>query len=70
MADIMVLPRSFSHVTIIKGAEVNLNSTKRLTQTLETLSHQDIPYRAGIFDISNITHIDREAREYLASGNA
>jgi hypothetical protein len=31
--------------------------------------NQDIPYRAGMFDISNITYIDQEAREYLASGD-
>ena len=47
---------------------MNLKSAKRLVQTLETLSNQDVPYRAGMFDISNITYIDQEAREYFASG--
>ena len=68
IAEIIVLPGNISHVTIRKGAEVSLESAKRLIQTLEELSNQEVPYRAGMFDISNITYIDQEAREHLASG--
>jgi len=68
IAEIIVLPGNISHVTILKGAEFNLNSAKRLIQTIETLADYNVPYRAGMFDISNITYIDQEARDFLTSG--
>lgn len=69
IAEIIVLPGNISHVTILKGAEVNLGSAQRLVQTLERLSNHDIPYRGGMFDITNITYIDQEARDFLISGD-
>ena len=69
IAEIIVLPGNISHVTIRKGAEINLNSAKRLIQTIETLADHNVPYRAGMFDISNITYIDQEARDFLTSGD-
>lgn len=69
IAEFIVLPGNISHTTIRKGAEINFESAKRLVQTIEKLSNQDIPYRGGMFDITNITYIDQEARDFLASGD-
>jgi len=68
IAEIIILPGNISHVTILKGAEVDLNSANRLIQTMESLSDHSIPYWAGMFDISNITYIDEEAREFFSKG--
>ncbi|MCF8462035.1 MAG: hypothetical protein K9G46_15040 [Flavobacteriales bacterium] len=68
IAEIIILPGNISHVTLLKGAEVDLNSAKRLVQTLESLSDHNIPYRAGMFDISNVTYINQDARDFLNSG--
>ena len=69
IAEIVVLPGNISHITARKGAEVSLESARRLIKTLEQLSNQDIPYRAGMFDLTNITYINQEARDYLTSGD-
>ena len=63
IAEIIVLPGNISHVTIRKGAEVSLESAERLIKTLETLSNQNIPYRGGMFDITNVTYIHEDAPE-------
>ncbi len=68
IAEIIVLPGNISHVTIRKGAEVSLESAERLIKTLETLSNQNIPYRGGMFDITNVTYIHEDARDFLLSG--
>lgn len=68
IAEIIILPGNISHVTLLKGAEVDLNAAKRLIKTLESLSDHNIPYRAGMFDISNVTYIHQEARDFLNSG--
>lgn len=68
IAEIIVLPGNISHVTIRKGSEVNLKSAIRLIKTLEELSNQEIPYKGGMFDITNVTYIDEDARDFLLSG--
>jgi hypothetical protein len=69
IAEIIILPGNIGHVTILKGAEVDLNAATRLVQTMEKLSDHNIPYRAGMFDISNVTYINQEARDYLNNGD-
>ncbi|MBL4587250.1 MAG: hypothetical protein JKX84_09380 [Flavobacteriales bacterium] len=65
IAEIEVLAGNICHVTIRKGSEVTLESAKRMVLLLEELTDQSIPYRAGMFDISNIVYINEDARNYL-----
>ena len=69
IAEIIILPGNICHVTMLKGAEVDIQSAKRLVQTIEKLADHNIPYRAGMFDLSNVTYIDQDARDHFNSGD-
>lgn len=68
IAKIEVLRGNLFHVTIKTGVELDLDATKRLIEATNALLDETTPYRGSIYDISGITYIHEEAREYLASG--
>lgn len=69
IAEVVVLPKNITHVSILKGAEINVSSAKRLLDTIELLSNKEIPYRGGMIDISNANYIDQQARDLLIAGS-
>jgi hypothetical protein len=68
IAEIDVLPGNIMNVTIRKGTELSEDKAKRLVKHLDQMLDDSEVLRAGIIDISGITFIDSDAREYLASG--
>lgn len=66
IAQIEVLPGNVIHVTINKGAEVDLERAKCLIRVIDSQLDKDNMYSGGIFDISGLTYIHGDAREYLA----
>lgn len=68
IATIEMLPGNIFHVMIKTGAEIDLQAAKRLVHATNQMLDDTTPLRAGIYDISKITYIHEEAREYLASG--
>lgn len=68
IADIEILPGNIMNVTIRKGAEVTIDNARRMVKHINGMLDPEIELRAGIFDISNVTYINEEAREYLVSG--
>lgn len=68
IAEIEVLPGNIINATMRKGAEIDLEKAKRFVKHIDEMLDDTDVFRAGIFDVTQITFIDAEAREYLASG--
>ncbi|MFM1875427.1 MAG: hypothetical protein RL266_1164 [Bacteroidota bacterium] len=68
VATIEMLPGNIFHVMVKPGAEIDLTAAKRLIHATNQMMDDKIPFRGGIYDVSKITYINEEAREYLTSG--
>ncbi|MBL4587251.1 MAG: hypothetical protein JKX84_09385 [Flavobacteriales bacterium] len=68
VADIEILSGNIFNVTATSGSEITLDCAKRLISATNDLLYPNIPYRGGIYDLTAITYIHADAREYLASG--
>jgi len=68
IATIEKLPGNIFNVTVKTGAELTLEAAKRLMHATNELMEDDSPFRGGVYDVSKITYIHADAREYLASG--
>jgi len=66
IAEIEVLPGNIYHITFLKDTKITLQSAKQLVLTIEELADQNLPYRAGMFDISSVVNLNKEAREYFS----
>lgn len=67
IAEVEVLPGNIILVTGSKGAEIDLFNAQRLIKHVNSLLDHSIPRHACIFDISQVTYINSDAREYFAS---
>jgi hypothetical protein len=68
IATIEKLPGNIFNVTIKTGSEVTVEAAKRLMHATNELMEDDSPFRGGVYDLSKITYVHAEAREYLSSG--
>ncbi len=68
IAEIEMLRGNIFHVEITHGAEVTLEGAKRLIRTTNQMLEPDNPFRGGIYDLTKITYVNSDAREYLTSG--
>jgi len=64
IADIEVFPGNVFYVVITKGAEIDLESTKQLLDATDKMLDPNIPTRGGVYDLTGITYMTDEAREY------
>ena len=69
IASIELLDGNIFHVTASTGAEIDLDAAKRLIRTTNKMLPDDVQFRAGIYDISQITYIHEDARTYFATTN-
>ena len=67
IATIELLPGNIFNITAKTGAEIDLEAAKRLVRTTNQMLPKNAKYRAGIYDISKITHVHDEARKYFAT---
>ena len=68
IAEIEMLPGNIFHVEITHGAEVTLEGAKRLIRATNQMLEPENPFRGGIYDLTKITYVNGDAREYLTSG--
>jgi len=68
IADIEIFSGNLLYFTATKDAEVNLESAKRLIRAANEIRDSSIPYRGCVCDMSQLSHMHRDARSYLASG--
>lgn len=68
VAQLDVLDGNIILVVMNHRAEVDIDAAKQLIRTIEDLVDKENPYKALLFDISGLTYVQAEAREYLASG--
>jgi hypothetical protein len=68
IAQIDMLTGNIALVTMNNGAEVDLEAAKQLVRTMESLTDSTNLFKAALFDISGLTYMQAEARDYLASG--
>lgn len=68
VAQLDVLDGNIVLVVMNNRAEVDLDAAKQLIRTIEDIVDQQDPFKALLFDISGLTYVQAEAREYLASG--
>lgn len=68
IAEIERFDGNLFHVTIRKGAEIDLEAAKRLVNATNSMLDLSKPNRGGIYDLSKIAYIHEEARQYLSSG--
>lgn len=68
IAEIDILPGNLVHVTMNKGAEVDFDSANQLIRTIESQLEKDNICKGMLVDLSGLTYIQAEARDYLSSG--
>jgi len=68
IADIEIFSGNLLYFTATKAAEVNLESAKRLIKAANEICDPSIPYRGCVCDMSQLTYLQSDARNYLASG--
>lgn len=68
IAIIEKLPGNIFNVTVKHGAEVDLESARRLILVTNQMMEPGLELRGGIYDLTQITYINDEARNYFADG--
>ncbi|MBI1288030.1 MAG: hypothetical protein GC178_10700 [Flavobacteriales bacterium] len=68
VAQIEILLGNLIHVTMKNGAEVELEQARNLVRTINSQLDNDDIFRGGVFDITGLTYVNAEARNYLSSG--
>lgn len=68
VAAIELLSNNIFLITVTSGATVDLDAAKRLICAINEMLPNDKEYRAGIFDLSNMAHVEADAGLYLVSG--
>jgi hypothetical protein len=63
------LPGNIFHVSVKDGAEIDLIEAKRLIHLTNSMLEPDFELRGGIYDLSKITYIHEEARDYFSEGS-
>ncbi len=64
---IQYLPGNIFHVTIKEGAVVDTTAAMELVEVTNNLLDNSTPFRAGIYDISQVKSVTDDARNYLST---
>ncbi len=67
-ASIELFSDNIFNISVSAGAEIDLEDAKRLMRAINSVLLSDGDVRAGVIDLSKITSINEDARNYLLSG--
>lgn len=67
IASIEAFPGNVFYVTIKTGAEIDQDGAKRLVDATNSMMDESISFRGAIYDISGITYMNEDARNYFSS---